>query len=170
MHAGSIVLTVAMLAACRSHPKAPATPASAATTPEGNDFLAGCTCEQLNAPIKAPTDAAELARWQRAGTALDAVFADLAPLTPSSPCPPTINDDVTRVLGAHADAIRESRALDAASCDHFSRWHHERTDKAATAAVLEASLSGCLQLSGEPAKQLNGLLISRGCTAVSSND
>lgn len=165
--AGVIVL---VLAACRSTAPAPTTrptttpPPARTPTPEGEAFLAGCTCEQLNAPLAVPTDASERARWDRARVALDTVFAELAPLFPGGTCGPTTAGDVARVIEAHAAAIREVRALDAASCDHFTRWHIERSGRAGM-QITEALRGGC-ELSRESNEQLSALLVTRGCTVT----
>lgn len=119
---------------------------------------------ELEAKLRIPTDVIELARWNRAKTALEATHDELAALFTNRACPPTINGDVARVIAANAAALDDDRALNRETCDHFAQWRMENTDATAELAILEAVRGGCMLLSAGSRMALSRSSITRGCT------
>ena len=129
----------------------------------------GCSCERLNAPIEVPAEATALARWERAAAQLATLEHAIAErLPPRVRCAEVVADDITPLLAAHAEAIRENAALNDATCDHFTRWRFARwPDHTASEAIMSALRGGCLSIDGTSREQLDELIITRGCTTVS---
>ncbi len=164
-------LVVVTLAACGSPPSRPATPAKP-RPPEptaADDFLRGCTCERLNAPVQVPSEPATIARWERAATELATLERAIADLFPAKvKCTAAINEQLAQLFTTHANVLGESRALNDTSCDHFARWRFAReTDKAASGTIVSAMRGACLLLDRASLDVLNPLNITRGCTTTS---
>ena len=152
-------VVLALVAAC-------AGPSRPAPKPAPIDEPTDCTCAQLSAPVAEPSTH-ERVRWERTATEVDAVITEVARVY-VLPCPATIDGDLARIFAVHARALADHAALDASSCDAFSRWAALRSDGNREIAITEVMRSGKCELSKQASDQLNALLIIRGCTTVSS--